>query len=161
MASRFWPTRDADLAKLINDELEGNLTKDSDSIIGQEVILYRIAPYDTKTNMYGETAQGKIYKPGVQVACLISAEEQITQTDEFSPDLQQNASFSFVRQSLVDISYVVEVGDIIDWNSGYWEITSTNESQLVGGKTDYKHSVVCNAFLVRISNLNIERVRSV
>ena len=91
----------------------------------------------------------------------ISAEEQITQTDEFGPDLQQNASFSFVRQSLVDISYVVEVGDIIDWNSGYWEITSTNESQLVGGKTDYKHSVVCNAFLVRISNLNIERVRSV
>ena len=111
--------------------------------------------------MYGESSSGKVYKPGVQVDCLISAEEQITQTDEFGPDLQQNASFSFVRQSLVDISYVVEVGDIIDWNSGYWEITSTNESQLVGGKTDYKHSVVCNAFLVRISNLNIERVRSV
>ena len=28
-------------------------------------------------------------------------------------------------------------------------------------KTDYNHSVVCNAFLVRISNLNIERIRSI
>ena len=71
------------------------------------------------------------------------------------------AVFSFVRQSLVDISYVIEIGDVVNWNSGYWEISSINENQLVGGQTDYNHSVVCNSFLVRISNLNIERVRSV
>ena len=56
--------------------------------------------------------------------------------------------FSFIRQSLVDISYVVEIGDIIDWNSGYWEISSISENQLIGGQTDFNHSVVCNAFLV-------------
>ena len=161
MASRYYPQKDIDTFDKFNKALICDLYSGTDGIINQTVVIYKVSAVDTKTNMYGETAQGKIYKPGVQVACLISAEEQITQTDEFGPDLQQNASFSFVRQSLVDISYVVEVGDIIDWNSGYWEITSTNESQLVGGKTDYKHSVVCNAFLVRISNLNIERVRSV
>ena len=111
--------------------------------------------------MYGETAEGKIFKPGVQLACLIAADEQTTTTDEFGPDLQQTALFSFIRQSLVDISYVVEIGDVINWNSGYWEISSINENQLLGGQTDYNHSVVCNTFLVRISNLNIERVRSV
>ena len=71
------------------------------------------------------------------------------------------AIFSFIRQSLVDISYVVEIGDIIDWNSGYWEVSSISENQLIGGQTDYNHSIVCNTFLNRIAHLNIERVRSI
>ena len=107
------------------------------------------------------TAEGKIYKPGVQVNALIEADDQTTTTEEFGPDLQQTALFSFVRQSLVDISYVIEIGDVIDWNSGYWEVSSVNENQRVGGQTDFNHSVICNTFLVRISNLNIESVRSV
>ena len=69
--------------------------------------------------------------------------------------------FSFLRQSLVDISYVVEIGDVIDWNSGYWEVSSISENQLIGGQTDYNHSIVCNTFLNRIAHLNIERVRSI
>ena len=71
------------------------------------------------------------------------------------------AKVGWTELGLEDISYVVEIGDIIDWNSGYWEISSINESQFVGGQTDYNHSVVCNSFLVRMSHLNIERVRSV
>ena len=55
----------------------------------------------------------------------------------------------------------VEIGDIIEWNTGYWEISSISENQLVGGQTDYNHSVVCNSYLQRISTLNIERVRSI
>ena len=86
---------------------------------------------------------------------------QTTTTDEFGPDLQQNAEFSFIRQSLVDINFVVEIGDVINWNSGYWEISSINENQLVGGQTDFNHSVVCSTYLIRISHLNIERVRSI
>jgi hypothetical protein len=159
--SRFYPQKDIDTFDKFNKELIGDLYSGKDGIINQTVVIYKISAVDTETNMYGETSQGKVYKPGVKVACLISADEQTTMTDEFGPDLQQNAVFSFVRQSLVDIDYVVEVGDIIDWNCGYWELTSINESQFVGGQTDYNHSVVCNAFLVRISNLNIERVRSV
>ena len=161
MASRFWPTRDTNLAKRFNDELVGNLKDGKDGIIGHDVILYRVSTYDTETNMYGESAEGKVYKPGVQLACLITADEQTTTTDEFGPDLQQTGLFSFVRQSLVDISFVLEIGDIIDWNSGYWEISSINESQFVGGQTDFNHSVVCNAFLARMAHLNIERVRSI
>ena len=161
MASRFYPQKDIDTFDKFNKELVGDLSSGRDGIIHQPVVIYKISAVDTETNMYGETSQGKVYKPGVQVTALIDAEDQTTTTDEFGPDLQQNAIFSFVRQSLVDISYVVEIGDIVDWNSGYWEISSVNENQLVGGQTDYNHSVICNAFLVRISNLNIERVRSI
>ena len=159
--SRYYSQRDVNTFDKFNKELIGNLAADKDGIISQRVVIYKISAYDTEVNMYGETAGGKVFKPGVEVACLIAADEQTTTTDEFGPDLQQTALFSFIRQALEDISYVVEIGDIIDWNSGYWEISSINESQFVGGQTDYNHSVVCNSFLVRMSHLNIERVRSV
>ena len=161
MAGRFLPQRDLNVFERVNKELIGDLYTGKDGVISQKVVIYKVSVYDTEVNMYGETAQGKIYKPGVQVTSLIAADDQTTTTDEFGPDLQQAALFSFVRQSLKDISYVVEIGDVVDWNSGYWEISSINESQFVGGQTDFNHSVICNAFLVRMAHLNIERVRSI
>ena len=160
MPSRFYPQKDIDTFDKFNKELVGDIYTGKDGVIYQPVVIYKISAYDTEVNMYGETSGGKVFKPGVQVSALIDAEDQATTTDEFGPDLVQNALFSFIRQSLVDISYVIEIGDIIDWNSGYWEISSINENQLVGGQTDYNHSVVCNTYLQRMSTLNIERVRS-
>ncbi len=161
MPSRFYSQRDIDTFDKFNKELVGNLSTGADGIINQEVIVYKVSVYDTEVNMYGETSEGKVFKPGVQLVALVEADDQTTTTDEFGPDLQQLATFSFVRQSLVDLSFVVEIGDVINWNDGYWEISSVNENQLIGGQTSYDHSVVCSAFLVRISNLNIERVRSI
>ena len=161
MPSRYYSQKDIDTFDKFNKELVGNLATSEDGIIYQPVIIYKISVYDTEVNMYGETAQGKVYKPGVQVSSLVTADDQTTTTDEFGPDLQQTALFSFIRQSLVDIIYLVEIGDVIEWNSGYWEISSINENQLIGGQTDYNHSVICNAYLIRISSLNIERVRSI
>ena len=161
MASRYYPQKDINTFDKFNKELVGNLVAEKDGIINQTVVIYKISAYDTEVNMYGETSGGKVFKPGVQVACIVSADEQTTTTDEFGPDLQQTAIFSFIRQALQDISYVVEIGDVIDWNNGYSEVSSINENQLIGGQTDFNHSVVCTTFLVRISHLNIERVRSV
>jgi len=161
MGSRFYSQKDIDTFDRFNKELVGDLSTGKDGIIYQPVVIYKISAYDTEVNMYGESAEGKIYKNGVQIAALITAEDQTTTTDEFGPDLQQAAVFSFIRQSLVDISFVLDIGDVIDWNDGYWEVSSISENQLVGGQTDFNHSVICNTFLVRMSNLNIERVRSV
>ena len=161
MPSRFYSQKDIDTFDKFNKELVGNLSSEQDGIINQPVIIYKVSVTDTEVNMYGETSQGKVFKPGVQIVALVTAEDQTTTTDEFGPDLQQNAEFSFIRQSLVDINFVVEIGDVINWNNGYWEISSINENQLVGGQTDYNHSVVCNTYLIRISHLNIERVRSI
>ena len=161
MPSRFFNEKDINTFDKFNKELVGNLSTEQDGIIYQPVVIYKVSAYDTEVNLYGETADGKVYKPGVEVTCLVAAEDQTTTTDEFGPDLAQTGVFSFLRQSLVDISYVAEIGDIIDWNSGYWEFSSISENQLIGGQTGNNHSVVCDAFLVRISNLNIERVRSI
>ena len=95
MASRYYPQLDIDTFDKFNKELVGDLSTSKDGIINQEVIIYKISAQDTEVNMYGETSQGKVFKPGVQVVALIDAEDQTTTTDEFGPDLQQNAVFSF------------------------------------------------------------------
>jgi len=161
MASRFYPQKDIDTFDKFNKELIGDISTGKDGIIYQPVVIYKISAVDTEINMYGESSAGKVFKDGVEISSLVTADDQTTTTDEFGPDVQQTALFSFIRQSLVDISYVVEIGDIIEWNTGYWEISSISENQLIGGQTDYNHSVVCNAYLQRMSSLNIERVRSI
>ena len=163
MAQRFYSQLDLDTFDRFNRELVGDVVNEKDGIIFQQVEVYKISAQDTKTNIYGETVGGKVYKAGVQIAALVDAEDQTTNTDEFGPDRVQNVSFSFLRKTLRDIEFVVDVGDIVNWNDGFWEITSKNENQLVGGQTDanYIHSVVCSAYLTRISHLNIERVRSI
>ena len=66
-----------------------------------------------------------------------------------------------LRQSFIDASMVLEIGDLIDWNYGYFEVGSINENQLVGGQFDQNFSVVATTFLIRKSSIQIERVRSI
>jgi hypothetical protein len=160
MASRYWPTRDTNLAKRFNDELVGNLKDGKCGIIGQEVILYRVSTYETKTNMYGESGGGKVYEAGVKLSCIIDAQDFDFETNEFGPDSRQEATFSFQRDMLIDVNFRPDIGDIISWNLGYFEITKTNENQLIAGDYNKNWTISCTANLTRISSLNIEQTRA-
>ena len=161
MATRYYSQNDRDFMDRVNNELVGDLPSNQDGIINQTIVIYQHAIQETKTNMYGEAAAGKVYKPGVQTTALITADDFDFNTDEFGPDLRQNATFAILRQSLIDADVRPELGDIIDWNLGHWEVSNMNENQLVGGDYNNNWSVVLSAFLVRRSNLQIERVRSI
>ena len=161
MPGRFLPQRDLDVFTRVNKELIGDIRLGKDGIINQQVVLYKVSVQDTNTNMYGEAAGGKRWKDGVKFACLVDAEDFDWNTDEFGPDDQQNASFHILRQSLIDLSLVPEIGDIIEWNWAYFEINTINENQLIGGQQDNNWSVTCGTFRTRFSNLNIERIRSI
>ena len=161
MPNRFIDSKDIDTFDKYNKELVGNLTTNQDGIINQIVVVYKIAVNDTEVNMYGEAGKGKVYKPGVRLACIVSAEDMAYSQDEYGPDLRQDSTFSFIKQALKDLSFVIDIGDIIDWNDGYWEVSTLNENQLVAGQSSNSHSIICNAFLARVSNLNIEEVRSI
>ena len=160
MATRYYSQNDRDFMDRVNNELVCDLTSNQDGIINQTIVIYQHSIQETKTNMYGEAAAGKLYKPGVQVAALVTADDFDFNTDEFGPDLRQNATFAILRQSLQDADVRPELGDVIDWNLGHWEVNNMNENQLVGGQVDNNWSVVLSAFLVRKSNLQIERIRS-
>ncbi len=161
MPGRFLTQRDLDVFTRVNKELIGDIQLGKDGIINQQVVLYKVSVQDTQTNMYGEAAGGKRWKNGVKFACLVDAEDFDWNTDEFGPDDQQNASFHILRQSLIDLSLVPEIGDVFEWNWAYFEINSINENQLIGGQQDNNWTVTCGTYRVRFSNLNIERIRSI
>ena len=162
MAGRFLPQWDVNLVTRVTRELVGDKQRNKDGLINQECVVYKPSLQESAVNMYGEAAGGKkVYKDGVQMNALVAADDFDFNTDEFGPDAQQNVVFSFLRQAFIDASMVLEIGDLIDWNYGYFEVGSINENQLVGGQFDQNFSVVATTFLIRKSSIQIERVRSI
>ena len=162
MAGRFLPQRDVNLVTRVTRELVGDKQRNKDGLINQECVVYKPSLQESAVNMYGEAAGGKkVYKDGEQMNALVAADDFDFNTDEFGPDAQQNVVFSFLRQAFIDASMVLEIGDLIDWNYGYFEVGSINENQLVGGQFDQNFSVVATTFLIRKSSIQIERVRSI
>ena len=159
MPSRYYPQKDMDLIDRFNRELVGDPKKDKCGIIDQVVYVYKVSVYDTATNMYGEASDGKVYSPGIKLNCIIEAEDLNFETDDFGPDNRQNATFA--RDYLVEVNFRPDIGDIISWNEGYFEINSFNENQLIGGDFNRNFSIVAQAHLTRISSLNIEESRSI
>ena len=161
MAGRFLPQRDRNFLERINKELVGDLKSSNDGIINQKIVIYKISTYDTSTNMYGEAVGGKNFKKGVQLACIVEANDFDYNTDEFGPDAQQDAQFHILRESLLELSLIPEIGDIVEWNYGFFEVNGILENQLIGGMQENNWSVTVNTHLSRQSFSNMSRIRSI
>ncbi len=159
MPQRFYGNKDLATFEKFNRELVGEPNIDDCGIIDQFVILYRVSVYDTETNMYGESSEGKVYKQGVKLPCIVDAEDFDFNYDDFGADNKQNVSFAFQRAYLVEVNVKPDIGDIFKWNEGYFEVDSYNENQLIGGQPDNSHSIVVQAHLVRMPTTNLEEYR--
>tara|TARA_R110000744_G_scaffold41608_1_gene94019 strand:+ start:374 stop:979 length:606 start_codon:yes stop_codon:yes gene_type:complete len=125
----FGGDRDVALIRTVNRELLNN-------IVDTTIDIFKVSLYDVKANLYGE-ALNKIYKPGVRVASLITHEDQAWSSNEFGPDMNQSATFAFLKYELETISKVVlEVGDVIAWDEKYWEVDGVTENQYFMGKNE-------------------------
>ena len=156
MAQRFYGNKDLATFEKFNRELVGEPNISDDGIIDQFVILYRTSAYDTETNMYGEASDGKVYKQGVKLPCIVDAEDFDFNYDDFGPDNAQSVTFAFQRAYLVEVDLKPDIGDILKWNDGYFEVKDYNENQLVGGDPTKSHSIVVQAHLVRMPTNNLE-----
>ena len=159
MAQRYYGAKDLATIEKFNRELLGEPNKSDDGIIDQFVILYRTSVYETDTNMYGEASEGKVYQTPVKLPCIVDAEDFDFQYTDFGPDNKQNVSFSFQRAYLVEVNLKPDIGDILQWNEGYFEVNTYNENQLIGGNPDNSHSIVVSAHLTRMPTTNLEEYR--
>jgi hypothetical protein len=119
-------SRDVSLFRHINKELINN-------IIEQQVGYYKIVLQSTTSNIYGEALE-KTYNDPVLVNCLIERTPPTWRETDFGTDVTQDITVRFLRDILVDIQLVPEVGDIVMWQDDYYEINGTIENQLVVGK---------------------------
>lgn len=155
----FGSKKDFNLFVKVNRELLKN-------VIEQEILYYKLSLEDLEVNLYGEALE-KIYREAVKLNCLITRGDQVVTVDDLGPDLGREASFAFLRQDLVDMETVPEVGDIIMWHEDYYEVDTVKENQLFLGKddsynlTDYGNrfgssvSIIVDCHLTRVERTGI------
>ena len=123
----FGTQRDVSLFRHLNRELLWD-------IITEQCVYYQFKTAETKTNMYGEAAGAKYYGEPVILNMLVDRGDNTSPTSDMGVDYDRPMTFKFFRDDLVDASLVPDVGDIIMWYEGYWEVNNTNANQLFVGK---------------------------
>ena len=158
----FGGSRDISLFRHINKELINN-------IIQQSVGYYKINLDKTSSNLYGESLT-KSYNDPILVNCLIERTAQEWAETEFGTDVTREINVRFLRDILVDIQLVPEVGDVMLWQENYYELSGIVENQFVVGKdpsyayddtTDFGSSIsiIVTAQYIRPEKLGLKQER--
>jgi len=130
--------------------------------------------------MYGEASEGRNFADPVILFALIETSQFEFPVSDFGPDFRWQVTYKFLRDDLVADNIYPEVGDIIMFQNGYWEIDNISTAQFFMGKdpeypylddagnnpyeTDlgqfgYSVSVICNAHYTPSDKVNIELSR--
>jgi hypothetical protein len=158
----FGGSRDISLFRHINKELINN-------IIQQSVGYYTINLEKTTSNIYGESSN-KTYNDPILVNCLIERNAQAWTETEFGTDVTREINVRFLRDILVDINLVPQVGDVVLWQENYYELSGIIENQFVVGKdpsyayddtTDFGSSIsiIVTAQYIRPEKLGLKQER--
>ena len=159
----FGGSRDISLFNTVSKELIND-------IIQTEIGYYKFVLERTTSNIYGES-MGKMFYEPVRIACLMQREDQAWVSDDFGSDIDQNIGFRFLRDGLIDINLIPEVGDILLFRNNFYEVDSKIENQLILGKdpdyaistgtTDFgsSHSIILKTHLSRVEKLNLIPLR--
>lgn len=147
----FFQKRDYDFFHSINHEV-------IDNFVETPVIIYRLDMNQTQKNMYGESVGGRAYQVGFKVNALIQRDDQTVTYEDFGSDIQQTIEFRFLRETLEDVSFKPNIGDIIKFNDAYFEIDRPVENQLIAGNVDFNHSIIVFTHMKRRSSLNIDEL---
>ena len=129
-------------------------------IIDNPTVIYKISANNTDTNIYGE-ADNKIYLPGVKVWGLLTRGDTTDETTDAGYSSGQTVDFTYQREMLKLAMIYPDVGDIIEWNDAYYEITNTSENQLLMGRERLNHAIVCSTNMIRRTKLNIEKTDNI
>jgi len=123
----YGTSRDVSLFRHINRELLHD-------IITQQCVYYQFKTAETKVNIYGESTGAKYYTEPVILNMLVDRGDNTSPTGDMGVDYDRPMTFKFFRDDLVDANLIPDVGDIIMWYEGYWEVENTNANQLFVGK---------------------------
>lgn len=142
--------RDVSMFRRVNRELMGN-------IISQEVIFYKYNVTTSKTNMYGESFEGRNFADPIVLFALIEIQSPESPVSDLGVDFTWPITVRFLKDDLLSPtldfnigmgfgsnlnplsgSYGANiqpaVGDVIQYLNGYWEIDNTYDTQYFTGK---------------------------
>lgn len=144
----FFQQRDFNLFKHFNREHINDW-------VDTPVTIYKVDMNTTETNLYGESVGGKTYEVGFRIPALIQREDQQVTYEEFGSDINQTMEFRFLRETLEEVSFNPDIGDIIEYNEAYFEIDSRVENQFIAGNNQFSLSIIVTGVMKRKSSLNL------
>tara|TARA_R110002060_G_scaffold41678_2_gene53243 strand:+ start:231 stop:815 length:585 start_codon:yes stop_codon:yes gene_type:complete len=151
----FGTARDVSLFRHMSRELMAD-------IITEQCAYYKYKLEETKINLYGEAAHEKYYMGPVLLNTLIERTDNVYPETDLGTDYDKEVQFSFLRDDLLDknqdfngegIYYtdteaeygadlVPQVGDVIMYQDGYYEVHEVIANQyFVGKNPDYPNNV--------------------
>ena len=189
----FGTARDVSLFRHMSRELMAD-------IITEQCGYYKYKLEETKINLYGEAAHEKYYMGPVLLNTLVERTDNVYPETDLGTDYDKEVQFSFLRDDLLDknqefnnfdnkgnsytglpgtgygADLVPEVGDIILYNEGYYEVDNVIANQYYMGKNpDYPNqpgnfnpdledfgsniSVICKTHYVPGDKVGITRER--
>ncbi len=189
----FGTQRDVSLFRHMSRELMGD-------IITEQCAFYKYKLEETKINLYGEAAHEKYYMGPVLLNTLVERTDEIYPESDLGTDFNKEIQFSFLRDDLLGknedfngegMSYtdttaeygadlVPQVGDIIMYNEGYYEVHEVIANQyFVGKNPDYPNnpnpinaplngdlsnygsniSIICKSHYVQADKLGLTQAR--
>jgi len=147
---RFVTTRDQAFFKGINREL-------IDDVIETSIIIYKRSITDDSDDIYGESISMH-YNSGVQLNCIINRDDPSVDYSDIGLQRQQRIKFSILRSTLETKEIYPEMGDVVEFNSRYYEVGNDIENQLIAGRTDYNYSIILECILTNKTYLNINEL---
>jgi hypothetical protein len=178
---KFFNARDLDFIKSIAEEVV-------DYVVETAVVLFKVSVGESKTNLYGESL-GKVWYAPQTLMAIVDREPLNVQYEGFGPDRTQAVEFRFMRNrlrtetlpklrdvngTLIPVGAVQnsqygypEIGDVILFDSTYYEVDNVRENVLIGGQPaiynqeegvfeDSNLQVVAFCHLVRSSTIQID-----
>jgi len=157
----FGTQRDAKFLASINAEL-------LNAIIDTEIEFYKLVVEQSNSNIYGESTS-KTYFDSILIPVLITKETKNANMDEFGHSYNRTAQFGISRDILERAGFYPEVGDIVKWDSEFYELDNIDANQYFAGKNPdtwpngsefgYSVSVVCDSHVTRQTPTNIRKMR--
>ena len=138
----FGSARDVSMFRGISRELMWD-------VIVQECAIYKFKLEETNVNIYGEAAEEKYYEAPILLNVLVDRQDQNFPESDLGIDFTGARTFRFLRDDLKGVEVngyknnsgtrkigeiVPEVGDIIWYEKGYYEIYNLINNQLFVGK---------------------------
>jgi hypothetical protein len=145
---RFIGARDYNFFQNISREL-------LDEVVQTQVFFYKLIAGETTVNLYGE-ALDKSYYDGVSVFAMLQYGDETQQYDGFGQDTEQEVVVRLNQDTCIVKDILPEIGDFFYFNNSFYEITNTNQTQLVGMQVENNFGIECITRLTRISQLNIK-----
>lgn len=153
----FGSARDVSTITKLNRELVYKL-------VDTEVGYYKFALDQSRVNMYGEGVSKVYYQP-VRTPIYINRNQTNAIQTDAGIDVEVNIEFYILRDTMLTLNIVPEIGDVINWDNNYYEIDTTTENQYFGGKNPdtwlkgnsfgTSLSFVCTAHQMRESQLQL------